>query len=63
MEISQIKPTSILDTDQVDEVIHFDVYGNQNQFFFAKYRYLTTDFKGKPILENDKIIIGFFLLR
>ena len=56
MEISQIKPTSILDTDQVDEVIHFDVYGNQNQLFFVKYRYLTTDFKGKPILENDKYI-------
>lgn len=56
MEISQLNPTSILDADQIDEVIHFDVFGNQKEFIFAKYRRLTTDFHGKPILDEDKYI-------
>jgi len=54
MEISLLKPSSILDLDQVDEVIHFDIYENQNQFLYTKYRYLTTDFRGNPIYESDK---------
>lgn len=56
MEISKLNPTNILDTDQVNEVIHFDMFGNQKEFIFAKYRRLTTDFHGKPILDEDKYI-------
>ncbi|MFP5116005.1 hypothetical protein ACSU64_27225 [Bacillaceae bacterium C204] len=56
MQISQVKPTFIIDADQVEEVIHFDVSRNQNGLFYTKYRYLTTDFQGRPILEEDKYI-------
>lgn len=56
MQISEIKPTNILDVDQVDEVIHFVSDGKQNTFYFTKHRYLNTDFTGKSILEDDKFI-------
>lgn len=32
------------------------MFGNQKEFIFAKYRRLTTDFHGKPILDEDKYI-------
>ena len=56
MEIKDIQPSRILDADQLDEVIHFDSGNYHNSIFFTKYRYLTTDFKGKPIVENEKYI-------
>lgn len=56
MQISELKPTNILDADKEDEVIHFESDGKQNGFYFTKYRYLNTNFAGQPILENDKFI-------
>lgn len=47
-EISKLKPNNILDADQVDEVIHFDVY--------CEISAVNDRFSGKPIVNEDHYI-------
>lgn len=57
MEINKIQPSTILDADQVDEIIHF--YAGtyiQNLVFYNKTRYLKSDFNGSILPDEDNYI-------
>lgn len=55
MELYNIKPSLILDSDTEDEVIYFSETTTTG-FYYTKNNYLSTDFNNQPITEKDDYI-------